>query len=319
MKAIRIMLPAILLAALLTRPAGATFHLMQIEQVIGGVNGHTDIQAVQLRMRSGFQNLVSQGRLLVRDATGSNPVVLINLPANVPNGAAGARVLAATSNFSATTTPALTLDFVLTNPIPPSYLPAGSLTWEDDFGTIYWRLSWGGSSYTGSGLGNISNDADGNFNPPFVGPLPTTTQQALLFTGSASALSLNNANDYALTAGAATFRNNAGNTGTINNIVGVGDGVSGGSLMLSLPTPNPVKDAMAYSIVLPHSAWVQVRLLDIRGRAVRTLVDQALPAGRHSFAWRTSDGDGPALSSGLYFLELDADGATKAQRVAVIK
>ncbi len=32
-------------------PAQATFHLMQIEQVIGGVNGDTTAQAIQLRMR----------------------------------------------------------------------------------------------------------------------------------------------------------------------------------------------------------------------------------------------------------------------------
>ena len=31
-------------------PADADFHLMQIEQVIGGVNGDTAAQAIQLRM-----------------------------------------------------------------------------------------------------------------------------------------------------------------------------------------------------------------------------------------------------------------------------
>ena len=41
--------------------ANASFHLMQIEQVIGGVNGDRTIQGVQLRMRSIGQNLVSKG------------------------------------------------------------------------------------------------------------------------------------------------------------------------------------------------------------------------------------------------------------------
>ena len=36
-------------------PAVATFHLMQIEQVIGGVNGDTSAQAIQLRMRASTQ------------------------------------------------------------------------------------------------------------------------------------------------------------------------------------------------------------------------------------------------------------------------
>lgn len=34
----------------------ATFHLMQIEQVVGGVCGDTTSQAIQLRMRDAGQN-----------------------------------------------------------------------------------------------------------------------------------------------------------------------------------------------------------------------------------------------------------------------
>jgi hypothetical protein len=46
---------ALLLAA---APAGASFHLMQIEQVAGGFCGDRTAQAVQLRMRAAGQNLV---------------------------------------------------------------------------------------------------------------------------------------------------------------------------------------------------------------------------------------------------------------------
>ena len=40
--------------------AHATFHLMQIEQVIGGVNGDTSAQAIQLRMRFAGQTQVAE-------------------------------------------------------------------------------------------------------------------------------------------------------------------------------------------------------------------------------------------------------------------
>lgn len=318
MRTIKTLLLAVTFASLVTRPAGATFHLMQIEQVIGGVNGHTDIQAVQLRMRTVGQDLVSNGRLLVRDASGANPVLLIDFTSNVVNGAAGDRVLAATANFSTITTPAVTPDFILTNPIPASYMAAGSLTWEDDFGTVLWRLSWGGASYTGSGTGALTNDADGIFNPPFGGPLPSDSQQALLFKFAANAPSTNNANDYALTAGAATFTNNGRISGSINNIVGVGEGIGGGGLMLSPPTPNPVTDRMAYSLVLPRAGRTRVRLVDVHGRVVRRLLDESLSAGPHSFRWDRS-GDGPALASGVYVLVVTADGVTRTQRFALIK
>lgn len=189
--------------------AEATFHFMQIEQVIGGVNGDVTAQAIQLRQRAAGQNFVSIARVVVRNASGGSPVTVVDMTTDVPNGQAGRRILIASNAFLSQTAPATQPDFIMTNLIPASYLNAGSLTFEDDFGTIYWRLSWGGAAYTGPGTGSITNDADGNFNPPFGGPLPSSTNQALQFTGAASALSTNNAAQYAVTPGAAVFTNNA--------------------------------------------------------------------------------------------------------------
>ncbi len=201
----------IILVAVLTPNVRATFHLMQIEQVIAGVNGDTTAQAIQLRMRANFQNLLGGARVRVWDAAGMNPIVVSDPAMNVLGQSLGMTVLLATPGFSAVTTPAAVPDFVMTAPIPPSYLAAGSLTFENNTGAlIYWRLSWGGASYTGPGNGELTNDADGNFNPPFAGPLPSTGLQALQFQGTASAMSTDNAADYALTPGAATFINNNG-------------------------------------------------------------------------------------------------------------
>ena len=215
----RIALSALTLGAIaLAQPAFASFHLMQIEQVIGGVNGDTSRQAIQLRMRTSGQNLVTAGQLVAWNAAGTNPVLLLDIPSNVPVSTDGARVLIATSNFL----PGLTPDFVMTTPIPASYLAAGKITFESDgtFGSaVWWGLAWGGATYTGTNLGFTvaqgGNDANGDFNPPFAGPLPSSNTQALRFTGAAGALSTTNAADYALTPGAAVFTNNAGGNGTV--------------------------------------------------------------------------------------------------------
>ncbi len=201
-------------AATLCLPAArASFHFMQIEQVIGGVSGDTTAQAIQLRMRFAGQNLVSSAHLRVFDAAGLNPITVCDMTMNVSNSAAGARILIASANFPAHTLPPATLNFTMSNLIPASYLNAGSLVFEQDgVNTVYWRLSWGGAGYTGSNSGNIANDADGNFGPPWPGPLPSSDARALRFTGTAGAMSTNNAADYALTTGAATFVNNAGNS-----------------------------------------------------------------------------------------------------------
>jgi hypothetical protein len=319
MRATQFALITIALAMLLASPAAATFHLMQIERVIGGVDGSTSAQAIQLRMRGSFQNQVSNARLVVRDAAGANPVVLIAFPTNVAISTAGSRVLAATAGFSSATSPAVTPDFILTNPIPASYLAAGSLTFEDNLGPVLWRLSWGGAGYTGTGTGALTNDADGNFAPPFAGPLPSASGKALLFKFTAGALSTNNANDYALTTASATFTNNAGGSGSVVSLAGVENGATNDLLALGLPAPNPVRHSMAYSVVLPRDARVQVRVLDLSGRVVRALLDEVLPAGQHSFTWATADHAGSALASGVYFLEMNADGGRRMQRFVLIR
>ncbi len=196
--------------------AHANFHLMQIEQVIGGVNGDTTAQAIQMRMRSTGENFVSSAKLIAFDAAGLNPVTILDLTTNVTNGAVGSHVLIVSANFPSHTTPTTVPDFTMTNPIPASYLAAGSLVWESDTGIIYWRLSWGGAAYTGPNDGNVANDADGNFGPPFGSALPSTGATALQFVGAATAKSTNNAADYHVTTGAAIFMNNAGASFTVN-------------------------------------------------------------------------------------------------------
>ena len=214
-----------LLAALaslaLVLPVQASFHLMQIEQVIGGVNGDTTAQAVQLRMRFANQNQVSGAELVVVDAAGNNPITLLTFPSNVGTASAGSRILITTSNFASYESSPISSDFTMIA-IPASYLAAGRLAFQK--GGIRWSVSWGGAGYTGPNTGTIDNDADGNFGPPFAGVLPSTSTSALRFNGAASAMSTNNAADYSITAGAATFTNITGNST---------------SLLAGTPTPTP--------------------------------------------------------------------------------
>jgi uncharacterized repeat protein (TIGR01451 family) len=218
-KRLSLLLLSNLAMLLLASPAFASFHLMKIEEAIGGVGGDTSQQAIQLRMRFAGQNLVgsNQARLIAHDAAGLNPVTLIVFPSDVLNAAQGARILVVSPAF-ASAHPGIPGDFTMTSLIPSSYLPAGRLTFEDSFGTIYWSLAWGGAGYTGSNLGSLTNDADGNFGPPFASALPSSTNQALLFTTpdpTGVAPSTTNVADYGVTAGAAVFTNNAGTSGTL--------------------------------------------------------------------------------------------------------
>lgn len=194
--------PAMLLVLPLS--ASASFHIMQIEQAIGGVAGDTTQQAVQLRMRNGSQNQVQNARLVLVDANGANPIVLIDFDHMVPNSALGDRVLSATANFSSAQ--GVTPDFTMVT-IPSSYFAGGQIQFIQDATTspIY-SMCWG--TYNGSTLGSALNDDNGVYGPCIAGPLPSADLSALLFRGG-TAVGTTNANDYGLTVGAATFTNNA--------------------------------------------------------------------------------------------------------------
>jgi len=310
---------ALLACAFAARTAHATFHLMQIEQVIGGVNGNLSAQAIQLRMRSAGQEFVSDGRLVARDAAGLNPVLIVDMTTDVANGVAGDRVLIVTPAFQTRVSPLVSPDFVMTNPIPTSYLAAGSLTFEDDFNTIYWRLSWGGAAYTGLGTMSTLNDITGNANPPCAGPLPSTTLQALKFSGLATALSITNAADYGVTTGASVWTNNARNSETVVNVVTVGGPPGASGVQLGAPSPNPVSGALSYSVSLPRAGHVHVAVYAVGGQRVRTLLDGELSAGRHGFSWDARNQGGSRLGSGAYYLRLESEGVRQSRKFIVIR
>src|ERR1700736_4522188 len=140
--------------------AKASFHLMQVYEVIGGVHGDTSAQAIELRMRASGQTFLSNApKLVAVDSAGANPVTLINFGSNVAIGNLGSTVLITSSNFKNFTANPGTFasDFTLTNLIPASYLAAGRLLYEDSSGNILWSLAFGGSTYTGPTNGETIN------------------------------------------------------------------------------------------------------------------------------------------------------------------
>jgi hypothetical protein len=128
-----------LLAAGLLCGAGlchAGFELMQIEQIIGGVDGDPTAQAIQLRMRASNQGQVDLARLVAYDAKGSNAVTVVDFPDDVANASLGDRVLIVTANLLDYSQPVVSPDYFMT-PIPTNYLKAGRLTYQSDLGVIY--------------------------------------------------------------------------------------------------------------------------------------------------------------------------------------
>jgi hypothetical protein len=188
---------------------------MQIEQIIGGIGGDATAQAIQLRTGAEFQNFVSNGRLKAWNANGTTSVLLLDIAGDVSDSSTGVSILLTTPAFNSkmAAVPGYATDFTLSNVIPASFLTGGKVTFEDDFGTIYWSLAFG--AYTGSNTGSFTNDGDGNFGAPFPSALPINGARGIRFLGAATDQSTTNQFDYALTPDPATVRNSSGNSFTV--------------------------------------------------------------------------------------------------------
>jgi hypothetical protein len=87
------------------------------------------------------------------------------------------------------------------------------------------------------------------------------------------------------------------------------------SLAMSAPQPNPARGTMTIACALPRSGDVEVAVLDLQGRHVRTLAQGARAAGRFEVRWDGHDEQGGLSSPGVYFVRLRSGGEQVTQRV----
>lgn len=84
------------------------------------------------------------------------------------------------------------------------------------------------------------------------------------------------------------------------------------------PAPNPVANRTVIAFDLPQPTSVRAALYDVSGRLVRILTDERLPAGKHQREWDRRDHSGQPVSSGIYFLRLDAGAHRSRQKIVVV-
>ena len=64
---------------------------------------------------------------------------------------------------------------------------------------------------------------------------------------------------------------------------------------------------------------VNITIYNIRGQRVKTLVNDHLPAGRHSVVWNGRDDNGRTVSSGIYFYRMTAGEFSETRRMLLMK
>jgi flagellar hook assembly protein FlgD len=89
--------------------------------------------------------------------------------------------------------------------------------------------------------------------------------------------------------------------------------------VLEQNVPNPLNPTTMIAFMLDAASPSRLAVYDVQGRLVRTLVDAALPAGRHEVAWDGRDETGARVASGLYLYRLEAGVFRATRRMIVLK
>jgi hypothetical protein len=84
--------------------------------------------------------------------------------------------------------------------------------------------------------------------------------------------------------------------------------------------PNPFNPNTAIEFAVPVTGGiVTLKVYDVTGRLVQTLVDGYLTAGLKTITWDGKDAHGQNVSTGIYFYQLKAKGFIKTRKMLLIK
>jgi hypothetical protein len=113
-------------------------------------------------------------------------------------------------------------------------------------------------------------------------------------------------------------------TVTIPGGAGIGDdnGGPGAGLprvaALSQNFPNPFNPSTSINYEVPTRSQVSIKIYDVRGRLVQTLVNDVREAGSYSVQWNGRDSSGEQVSSGIYLYTMETDGHFKTTKKMVL-
>jgi hypothetical protein len=78
--------------------------------------------------------------------------------------------------------------------------------------------------------------------------------------------------------------------------------------------PNPFNPTTTISFDLPYAAIVTLKIFDITGRLIETILSETLEAGNHKRTWNAD-----RFSSGVYFLRLESGNYIESRKLLMLK
>ena len=98
-----------------------------------------------------------------------------------------------------------------------------------------------------------------------------------------------------------------------------GRGAAAMELALEARTPNPFRGVVSLTYSLPRACTVELRVHDLSGRLVRTLLSGSAQAGLRTATWDGKDESGRDLPSGIYLCRLSAGKQNRNLKLTLLR
>ncbi|MGH3056166.1 MAG: FlgD immunoglobulin-like domain containing protein [Gaiellaceae bacterium] len=83
--------------------------------------------------------------------------------------------------------------------------------------------------------------------------------------------------------------------------------------------PNPFNQTTTVAFDLPSEQRVTMEVFSLRGERVRVLLDEVMPAGRHSMTWAGIRDDGRPMEPGVYWIRTLANNQRDVRKAVLVK
>jgi len=88
---------------------------------------------------------------------------------------------------------------------------------------------------------------------------------------------------------------------------------------LSQNYPNPMVYATKIEYTLPKDSQISLRIYNISGQLVKTLVEEQQSAGNYKVSWDGRDESGKKVTSGIYFYKLQTQNYTQTRKLTLLR
>jgi hypothetical protein len=106
---------------------------------------------------------------------------------------------------------------------------------------------------------------------------------------------------------------------TASGPTGIGDTPAPPAVTLNQNYPNPFNPATTIRFDLPRSGVTALKVYDVSGRLVRTLIDGSRPRGSQTQDWDGTDNKGQRVASGVYFYRLTFGDIVQQRKMVLLK